>query len=197
MSRHLTEAELQHALPQIRQAPQRRGQLKLIVARPRTDERLVLEEGQLTAEEGLQQDNWLLRGSKHTEDGSAHPDMQITLMNARVIAAVAQDEARWALAGDQLYVDLDLSVDNLPPGTRLALGSAVLEVTEKPHNGCRKFSERFGQDAVRWMNSPEGKKMRLRGMYARVVQPGTIRVGDVVQVLTMAGEPVVPQEASV
>lgn len=197
MSRHLTEAELQLALPQIRQAPQRRGQLKLIVARPRTDERLVLEEGQLTAEEGLQQDNWLLRGSKHTEDGSAHPDMQITLMNARVIAAVAEDEARWALAGDQLYVDLDLSVDNLPPGTRLALGSAVLEVTEKPHNGCRKFSDRFGQDAVRWMNSPEGKKMRLRGMYARVVQPGTIRVGDVVQVLTMAGEPVVPQEASV
>ena len=87
-------------------------------------------------------------------DGSANPDAQLTLMNARVVALVAGERERWPLAGDQLYVDLDLSADNLPPGTRLAVGSAVIEVTPEPHTGCAKFSARFGSEALRFVNSP-------------------------------------------
>ncbi len=116
-------------------------------------------------------------------DGSSHPDMQLNLMNTRVIALVAQDEARWSLAGDQLYVDLDLSKENLPAGTQLALGSAVIEVTDQPHTGCQKFVSRFGADAMKFVNSPVGKELCLRGINARVVHPGTIRAGDVVKKL--------------
>lgn len=105
--------------------------------------------------------------------------MQLNIMNARAIVLVAQSPDRWALAGDQLYIDLDLSADNLPPGTRVTLGSAVIEVTEQPHTGCGKFAARFGTDAVKFVNSPEGKKLRLRGLNAKVVVPGVVRVGDV------------------
>jgi hypothetical protein len=132
---------------------------------------------------GLVGDNWAVRGSTRTADGSSHPDMQLNIMNARVIDLVAQDRARWPLAGDQLYIDLDLSADNLPPGTRLALGSAVIEVTPEPHTGCQKFVSRFGLDAMKFVNSPTRKELRLRGINARVVQPGVIRVGDVVRKL--------------
>jgi MOSC domain-containing protein YiiM len=104
-------------------------------------------------------------------------------MNSRVIALLAGDKERWPLAGDQLYVDLDLSVDNLPPGTRLNFGSAVVEVSDRPHTGCKKFAARFGLDALQFVNSPQGKQLRLRGLHARVVQPGVIRVGDIVEVL--------------
>ncbi|MCX6048050.1 MAG: MOSC domain-containing protein, partial [Chloroflexi bacterium] len=113
-----------------------------------------------------------------TTDGSSHPDMQLNIMNSRVIALVAQDKDRWALAGDQLFIDLDLSEDNLPPGTQLALGSAVIEVTNQPHTGCAKFVARFGLDAMKFVNSAEQKQLHLRGINAKVVQPGTIRVGD-------------------
>jgi MOSC domain-containing protein YiiM len=144
----------------------------------------VLEVGVLDPAEGLVGDTWNVRGSGRTADGSSHPDMQLNVMNARVVALLAQDLERRALAGDQLYLDLDLSVSNLPPGTRLALGEAVIEVTDQPHTGCAKFSSRFGVDALRFVNSPEGKELRLRGLNARVVVPGAVRQGDTVTKLT-------------
>jgi hypothetical protein len=162
-------------------SPKDAGALELIVRRPRVGEREVLEEGRLDLAEGLVGDSWKERGSSRTPDGSPHPDMQLNVMNSRVLALVAQDKERWRLAGDQLIIDLDLSDENLPPGTRLSLGSAVIEVTDLPHTGCQKFVARFGLDAMRFVNSPAGKRLRLRGLNARVVRPGVIRVGDVVR----------------
>jgi hypothetical protein len=150
----------------------------MIVRRPDFGEREVLNEGILDREEGMVGDNWLARGSKQTPDKSAHPEMQLNVMNARIIALVAQDKKRWPLAGDQLYFDLDLSVENLPVGQRLAIGSAVIEVTPYPHSGCKKFVSRFGLDAMKFVNSPVGKDLRLRGLNAKVIQPGTVKVGD-------------------
>ncbi|MEJ2131113.1 MAG: MOSC domain-containing protein [Gammaproteobacteria bacterium] len=137
--KHLTTEELEAGLEEIRGAPKDAGILELIVRRPTTNEREVLDEAELDTAEGLVGDNWKIRGSSTTEDGSAHPDMQLNIMNARATALVAQDRDRWPLAGDQLYLDLDLSVANLPPGTRLALGTAVIEITAQPHLGCKKF----------------------------------------------------------
>jgi len=180
---HLSKAELEAGLGVIGQSPANNGTLKMIVRRPQVDEREIVDEAELDLEEGLVGDTWKMRGSKHTEDGSANMDAQITLMNMRAIALIAQDESRWALAGDQLYVDIDLSEANLPPQTRLAIGSAILEISAVPHTGCAKFSQRFGVDAHKFVNSPVGKPLRLRGVNARVVQAGTIRVGDMVKKL--------------
>jgi hypothetical protein len=183
-TRHLTLAELEEGLDEIRRSPADMGVLPMIVRRPRNDEREVLTEGQLDLIEGLVGDDWSKIGSSMTADGSPHPEMQVTLMNARSIALLAQSEARWSLAGDQLFVDLDLSADNLPPGTRLQVGeSAVLEVTAVPHNGCKQFAERYGTDAVKFVNSPQGKQMHLRGINLRVVKPGRIKTGDIVKKL--------------
>lgn len=179
--RHLTMTELEAGLDEIRRAPKDEGVLQLIVRRPQVNAREVLQEAQLDLEEGLVGDNWKVRGSSRTADGSAHPEMQLNIMNARVAALVAQARDRWQLAGDQLYIDLDLSGENLPPGTRLAIGSAVIEVTAIPHNGCQKFVSRFGLDAMKFVNSPVGKELHLRGINAKVVQPGTIRTGDIVK----------------
>jgi hypothetical protein len=178
---HLMMTELQAGLESIRQSPKDDGVLRLIVRRPSIAAREILQEGQLDLVEGLVGDNWRTRGSSLTADGAAHPDMQLNVMKSRVVALVAQHRDRWPLAGDQLLVDLDLSAENLPPETRLALGSAVIEVTRQPHLGCAKFVERFGLDAVKFVNSDEGKRFRLRGLNARVVQPGVIRVGDIVR----------------
>jgi len=175
---HRTMEELEAGLEEIRRSPRDEGILALIVARPRVDERRVLEEGELCLVEGLVGDSWKLRSSSRTADGSAHPDMQLNVMNARAIALLAQAEERWPLAGDQLYLDLDLSAENLPPGTRLALGGAVIEVTNQPHTGCRKFLARFGLEAAKFVNSSAGRQLNLRGINARVVQPGAIRRGD-------------------
>ena len=170
--------DLELGLSRIRAAPGDGGTLELIVRRPAVDEREVLDEGVLDAAWGLVGDTWKVRGSTRTADGSAHPEMQLNVMNARVIELLAGDRDRWALAGDQLYVDLDLGRDNLPAGTRLSLGSAVIEVTAQPHRGCAKFSRRFGLDALRFVHSPEGERLRLRGLNARVVVGGTVRTGD-------------------
>lgn len=180
---HLTMAELEAGVEMIRQAPKDGGVLDLIVRRPQSEAREVLTEGQLDLVEGLVGDNWRTRGSSRTADGSAHPDMQLNIMNSRAAALVAQTKERWQLAGDQLFLDMDLSAENLPPGTRLTLGSAIIEVTPEPHTGCKKFVARFGLDAMQFVNSPIGKTLRLRGLNAKVVQPGTIRVGDVARKL--------------
>jgi hypothetical protein len=181
MMNHLAMDELQAGLERIRQSPRDAGVLKLIVRRPKTGTREILQEGQLDLIDGLVGDNWRTRGSFLTADGAAHPDMQLNVMNSRVIDLVAQQPDRWSLAGDQLFVDLDLSEKNLPAGTQLALGSAIIEVTKQPHTGCAKFVERFGVDAVKFVNSDEGKQLHLRGINARVVLPGAIRVGDTIK----------------
>lgn len=175
---HLTLDQLEQGLETIRTSPGDGGRLEYLVRRPRNEAREVLVSGELSLTDGLLGDNWKARGSSATPDGSAHPEMQLNLMNARAIALIAHTKDRWSLAGDQLFVDLDLSDVNLPPGTRLIIGSAVIEITAIPHNGCRKFRDRFGVDAVKFVNSPVGKALHLRGVNARVVQAGTIRVGD-------------------
>lgn len=177
--RHLTTEELEAGLEQIRMSPRDEGKLELIVRRPQIEEREVLEEGILSIVDGLSGDNWKARGSTRMEDGSAHPDMQLNIMNARAIALIAQNKERWQLSGDELFIDMNLSDENLPAGTRLALGEAIIEVTAEPHNGCKKFAQRFGQAAVIFVNSEEGKKLHLRGINAKVIQSGKIRVGDV------------------
>ena len=176
----LTEEELEAGLDHIRKSPKDHGGLELIVQRPKKNEREVLEEGQLDLKEGLIGDNWRTRGSSRTTNGLGHPHMQLNVMNARAVAHLAQSKDRWKLAGDQLYVDFDLSDENLKAGDQLAIGSAIIEVTEIPHNGCKKFVERFGLEAMKFVNSPIGKQLHLRGVNAKVVQPGTIKTGDMV-----------------
>lgn len=177
--RHLSTAELVFGLDGIRAAPAETGTLVMIVRRPAEMEREVVDHAELSVELGLVGDNWLVRGSRQTADRSADPERQLTLMSARAIDLFAAGEReRWALAGDQLYVDLDLSEANAPAGTRFAIGTAVVEVTAAPHNGCTKFVQRFGRDASRLVNSPEGKAMHLRGVNAAVIQHGVIAVGD-------------------
>lgn len=178
---HPTAEELHAGLALIRNAPRDVGVLELIVRRPAIGAREVLDVGDFDVEVGLVGDTWKDRGSTRTEDGRRHPDMQVNIMSSRAVALVAGDKARWPLAGDQLYVDLDLSAANLPPGTRLAIGSAVLEVTAQPHTGCGKFVERFGLESMKFVNSPVGRELQLRGINARVVQSGTVRVGDTVR----------------
>lgn len=178
---HLTMEELEAGLDEIRNSPRVEGVLELIVRRPRTGEREILEQGELDLAQGLVGDNWNERPSSRTLDGSPHPDMQLNVMNSRAIALLAQQKDRWHLAGDQLFIDLDLSHHNLPPGTRLALGSAVIEVTDQPHTGCKKFLERFGLDALKFVSSPLGKELNLRGINAKVVRPGLILVGCAVK----------------
>jgi hypothetical protein len=178
----VTTAALEAQWAYLLDAPRDRGTVELLVARPRPGARAVLDEATLDPELGLVGDCWRSRGSRHTPDGAANPLMQCTLMSARVIAAVAGPRDRWPLAGDQVYVDLDLSEANLPPGTRLTLGTALVEVTAQPHTGCAKFADRFGIAAARFVNSPEGRAHNFRGINARVVQAGVVRPGDVAEI---------------
>jgi hypothetical protein len=175
--------ELEAGLVHILAAPADIGTVELVVRRPAEGEREVLEEGMLDLEQGLVGDRWrppAPGGYGAADDGRA---AQITLMNARVIGLIAGDRERWALAGDQLYVDLDLRYENLPPGTRLQVGSATLEVSDLPHTGCAKFTARFGSDATRFINAKPNRELRLRGMNTRIVEPGSVRPGDTIRKL--------------
>ncbi len=180
--KHLTTPELEAGLDEIRESPKNNGILRLIVRRPKEDAREVLDVGELDLDEGLKGDNWQTRGSSSMADGSSNPDKQLNIMNARAAALVtADDESRWQLAGDQLFIDLVLSDENLPAGTRLEIGSAIVEITPPPHNGCKKFVARFGLEAMEFVNSAVGKQLHLRGVCARVVKSGTIRQGDIIR----------------
>jgi MOSC domain-containing protein YiiM len=174
---------LETSLDHIRESPANVGTVELIARRPAEDEREVLAEAQLDLHEGLVGDTWRARGSSRTPDGGPNADAQLTLMNARAAAAIAGERERWALAGDQLYVDLDISRTNLPPGSRVQIGSAVLEFSESPHTGCAKFSGRFGVDALKFVNSELGRELRLRGANCRVVVAGVVRPGDAINKL--------------
>ena len=181
MEKHLTVDELEAGLENILRSPKDNGVLDMIVRRPQIEEREVLTEGRLDMVEGLEGDNWKTRGSTKTADNSAHPEMQINIMNSRVIDLVANGKDRWHLAGDQLFIDMDLSDENLPAGTKLSIGEAVLEVTPIPHSGCKKFTARFGLEAMKFVNSPLRKELHLRGINAKVIQAGSIRTGDTVK----------------
>ena len=183
MARHLSLAELEDGLAEILRSPADRGVLRAIVMRPETDARVSLPHCELSPEGGVHGDNWAKGCWMSLPDGRPHPDVQVTIMNARTIALIAQEETRWPLAGDNLFVDLDLSEGNLPPGTRLAVGSALLEITEVPHKGCKKFAARFGVDATRFVNSKDGLRLHLRGIYARIVERGVVAVGDQIEKL--------------
>lgn len=175
---------LESALPEILSSPTEVGTVELVVRRPVEGEREVLDEAVLNHEDGVVGDDWLARAGRRGKP--PYPQTQVTLMNTRVIAAIAGEPERWPLAGDQLYVDLDLSVENLPTGTQLEVGSAVIEVSELPHTGCAKFSARFGSAAIRFVNAKPGRALRLRGMNARVVEPGVVRPGDSIRKLSEA-----------
>ena len=177
-----TEEELEAALEAIRAAPRDAGIVEMIVRRPARGEREVIEEAALDPALGLAGDNWVARPARSSTDGSPDLDRQITLMGARAVAAVARERRRWPLAGDQLFVDLDLGGEHLPAGAELVVGTAVLVVTEAPHTGCDKFTERFGSAASRWLNTAAGRALRLRGINARVVTGGGVRRGDAITV---------------
>lgn len=164
--------ELNAGLASIAGSPPDEGRLEMVVRRPAEDEREVVTEARIEPGRGLVGDSWSSRAK-------VSPEAEVTPMNARCTALLAGTKERWPLAGDQLYVDLDLSERNLPPGSRLRVGEAVLEVSAKPHRGCAKFAARFGDEALGFVNSEQGRAARLRGLNARVVAAGTIRVGDV------------------
>lgn len=176
---HRPLAEIERVAAGIGSSPMDDGVVEMIVCRPSTDERRVLDEGVLDVTHGLLGDSWEVRGG---DDGGPDPLRQITVMNSRVLASIA-DRDRWQLAGDQLIVDLDLSIYSLPAGTRLQIGDAVGEVTEPPHTGCSKFAGRFGADALAWANGPTGRPQRRRGMHVRVLVSGAVRPGDAIRKL--------------
>lgn len=177
MNHHKTLEMLEKGISSIEFKPNQ-GTVDLIVRRPAIGEREVVEHAYFDEITGMEGDNWVSRGSRHTDDGSAHPEMQIAIMNSKVINLIAGEKERWKLAGDQLLVDLDLSEMNLPVGQQLQFGTAILEVTSMPHNGCSKFRERFGIDALRLVNSKHGSELRLRGVNMKIVKSGVIGTGD-------------------
>jgi hypothetical protein len=176
---HYVAAEtLEVGVVHVRQSPKTTGVVELIASRPDTGLRETPREARLDETVGLVGDNWLVRGSSMTPDRRANPNAQLTLMNARAIALIAGTPDRWALAGDQFYVDLDLSIENLPAGTRLQIGEAVIEITAEPHTGCGKFKARYGPAALAFVNSASGRELCLRGVNARIVTGGVVRVAD-------------------
>jgi len=181
-----SETELAGRLDYVRQAPANQGPVVTIIRRPGTDQRDLPEEAELTPEAGLAGDRWAATCSRRLPSGVVNPDTQITIMGRRVLELLTDDPSRWPLAGDNLLVDFDVSQSNLPPGQRIGIGTAILEITAEPHNGCAKFSNRFGPSALKFVNSPEGKLLRLRGVHAQVVVAGRVKVGDRIEKLPAA-----------
>jgi MOSC domain-containing protein YiiM len=176
-----TKEELLGSATDVGAAPRDSGTVELIVCRPAKNERQELDEGQLDLALGLVGDNWAAREQARNKGKAIVPDTQLNLMNARAIAAIAKERTRWSLAGDQFYVDFDLSYANVPPGTQLALGEAIIEVTAEPHLGCAKFRDRFGAEAVAFVNSPVGKALNARGICAKVVKAGKVKRGATIR----------------
>ncbi|MEO5860527.1 MAG: MOSC domain-containing protein [Pyrinomonadaceae bacterium] len=177
---HLTTDEIEAKIADVLASPKENGTLEMIVRRPAENKREVVERGFLSRESGLVGDNWLIRGSSRNDNGLGHPEMQLNVMNWRFAKLIAGSRERVQLAGDQLFVDLDLSPENLPPGTRLSIGEAVIEITAIPHLGCKKFVERFGIDAMKFANSEFGRSHNLRGVNAKVVTAGDVAIGNIV-----------------
>jgi len=175
---HRSIDELEAGMASVIDAPEDSGALRLIVRRPAEDGREILAQGQLDTDHGLVGDDW-----EHRPGRSGEPARyaQLTLMNARFCELISgsSDPADWAPAGDQLYIDMDISEQNLPAGSRLAIGDAVIEVNPQPHTGCAKFSARFGSDALKLASSGRGRALRLRGANTSVIKSGTVRTGDV------------------
>lgn len=174
----LSTSELEAGIDGIKLSPKDSGVVEKIVCRPAVGQRRELDQAQLDVQGGLLGDNWAKRAFGKIQP---NPDMQLNLMNARAIALIARTVDRWQLAGDQFYVDLDLSPDNLPPGTQLLIGDAIIEVTAEPHLGCSKFIARFGRDAALFVNSDVGKSLNLRGINARIVRSGTVQQGAAIR----------------
>ncbi|HCR72356.1 MAG TPA: MOSC domain-containing protein [Anaerolineae bacterium] len=183
MLKQVPTEELEVGLDEIKASPKDNGVLEMIVRRPETETREIINSAEINLETGLEGDNWKARGSSAMPDGSADPEAQITLMNTRVIQLLSGDKENWQWAGDQLFVDMDLGIENLPPHSRIQVGSAILEISAKPHTGCKKFSGRFGVEALAFISTPLGKALRMRGVNAKVIQAGEIKVGDAVKKL--------------
>jgi MOSC domain len=178
--RHLSDRKLSAALPEVVASPRDAGRLEAIVVRPAANDRHSLTSATLSPELGIDGDRWATDSFYRLENGQPDPRNQVSLMNARLLRLIAGHEEAICLAGDNLIVDLDLSEANLPAGSRLAIGSVVLELTDLPHTGCTKFSSRYGQEACLFVNSPQGKQLHLRGRYAQIVAGGTISIDDTV-----------------
>lgn len=182
--KHLIATEIEARLEHVLAAPKDVGCVEMIVRRPKVNKREVIEIGVLDEEHGLVGDNWLTRGSSRTFTGKGHPEMQLNLMNYRFALLIADSRERVPLAGDQFFVDLDLGEENVPPGTGISIGDATIEVTAVPHLGCKKFIERFGLDAMKIANSEFGRKHHLRGINARVIIGGSVKVGDPIKIVS-------------
>lgn len=181
MSMHPPFVDHDAALDLIRAAPKDHGTIELIARRPAAGTREVVDHARFSLELGLVGDGWHRRASSKT--GAPNLEQQVTLMNSRAISAIAPNRDDWSKAGDQLYVDFDVSEANLPPGTKLAVGTAVLQISAHPHRGCAKFTKRFGSDVTKWVNSEVGRALNLRGVNAQVITEGVARRGDVIRKL--------------
>ncbi|WP_316650373.1 MOSC domain-containing protein [Ovoidimarina sediminis] len=178
---HRTMAELKEAMPHILDAPKEEGRVDMIISRPDHGERTLPQRVRVTAEFGVEGDHWSRGCWMTADDGTPHPEVQICMMMSRVIEAIAGAPENWPPAGDNLFLEMDLTPASMPPGTRFSIGSAEFIVTPVPHNGCESFIERYGRDACVFVNTGEGKAHRLRGIYARVTRDGEIAVGDTVR----------------
>jgi len=178
MNMHATFEDLNAGLDSIKNSPKDNGVVELIVIRPEENERQVLDECDVSTAGGVHGDRWAKGSWKNEPDGSPHPDVQVAIMNSRCVSLLTDEKSRWALAGDQFYVDLDLSQDNLPVGQKLSIGTAILEVTDVPHTGCKLFTERYGSAATKFVNSKIGRELHLRGIHAKVIRNGIIKTGD-------------------